>query len=343
MNTNLLRAIAILLFIGALLVGWYGYKMSKPDTIAVALPPKIVNLPQVVVSRAVKAGERLNELDLRIEQVAQFNTAGFASITPVVGRTLNQDIAANTAVLNSSLQQLGPLAQLLKKGERAVAVKIDEVAGVGGYIKPGDFVDVLLFSNDDRDMKRRSISQVVLSNLRVLSFGENIQEINKTDTLPTATLSSTGLNPAQSKQQDKQSNATRSAVLAVKENETTKLMLAASIGQLRLALRGEEPLVSPAFTVGSNRSNSVAQVNPSGSTQISETQTNQYESHFIENDELLKTPTEKLQNSTLKSTNTTKVKHKKSIHSVQSTLITIHSGDKTELVAVSNIAAKDTK
>ncbi|WP_047541278.1 Flp pilus assembly protein CpaB [Methylotenera versatilis] len=328
MNTNLLRAIAILLFIGALFVGWFGYQMSKSEAAAVAAPPKIVNVPQVVVNRDAKAGERLNELDLRIEQVPQFNSAGFASTTPVVGRVLNQNIAANTAVLSSSLQQLGPAAQLLKSGERAVAVKIDEVAGVGGYIKPGDFVDVLLFANDDRDMKRRSISQVVLSNLRVISFGETIQEVNKTDDSSTQTPISTSLNPAQSKPQDKPSSATRSAVLAVKESDATRLMLAASIGQLRLALRGEEPLASSALADDS------AQLNPVP-------QANQYDSHFIQNDELLKAPTEKVQNAT--SSNTTTVKHKKSTQAAQSSRITVHSGDKTELVTVKNIAAKGTK
>lgn len=341
MNTNLLRAIAILLFIGALFVGWYGYQISKSETDAVVAPPRIVNVSQVVVNRDAKAGERLNESDLRIEQVPQFNSAGFASTTPVIGRVLNQDVAANTAVLSSSLQQLSPAAQLLKNGERAVAVKIDEVAGVGGYIKPGDFVDVLLFANDDRDMKRRSISQVVLSNLRVISFGETIQEINKADDSTTATPISTGLTPAQSKQQDKPSSATRSAVLAVKENEATRLMLAASIGQLRLALRGEESLAVPALTDDSAKLTPAPQANSSGNTHIVAIQVNKYDSHFIQNDELLKAPAEKALGSTSSSTNT--VKHKKSTQAAQPSRITVHAGDKTELVTVKNIAAKDTK
>lgn len=345
MNTNLLRAIAILLFIGALFVGWYGYQMSQSEAATVVAPPKIVNVPQVVVNRDAKAGERLNALDLRIEQVPQFNSAGFANTTPVVGKVLNQDIAANTAVLSSSLQQLGPAAQLLKSGERAVAVKIDEVAGVGGYIKPGDFVDVLLFANDDREMKRRSISQVVLSNLRVISFGETIQETNKTDKADDSATPSIAneLNPTQSKPQDKPSNATRSAVLAVKENEATRLMLAASIGQLRLALRGEEPLTPTASANDSAKLASTPQTNPSGNSHIAEAQASQYDSHFIQNDELLKAPSEKVRSAALSQLNTTKAKPKKSTQTTQSSRITIHSGDKTELVTVKNIAAKDSK
>lgn len=343
MNTNILRAIAILLFIGALFVGWFGYQMSKSETAAATAPPKVINVPQVVLNRDVKAGERVSEIDLRIEQVPQFNSAGFASTKPVIGKVLNQDIAANTVLLMSNLQQLGPAAQLLKNGERAVAVKIDEVAGVGGYIKPGDFVDVLLFANDDRDMKRRSIAQVVLSNLRVISFGEAIQEANKTDAPDTATPITNGLNPTQSNTQDKPNNATRSAVLAVKESEATRLMLAASIGQLRLALRGEEPLVSPASADDSAKISPAPQVNPAATTQIATVQANQYDRHFIQNDELLKAPTETVPSPAKSNINKTAVKYKKNTQATQSTRITVHSGDKTELVTVSNIAAKDKK
>lgn len=355
MNTNILRILALLMFTGALFFGWYGYQARKTQEKPLIPSPVVQRSAQVLLVRNVIAGERLNESDLRIEQVSQFNASGFSSTAQVTGNIINQDLAANTVLLSSSIQKLGPAARLLKSDERAVAVKIDEVSGVGGYIKPGDYVDVLLFANDDRDMKRKSISQIVLSNLRVISFGEVIQEVNKTSGTSVPTPIEGGVNQIQSNREDKPNTTTRSAVLAVKEGEATRLMLAASIGQLRLALRGEELLPNslPLDAQLNNKSTVVASISNIGknSEEINISKYEQkvavlakkYESHYIQNDELLKEPIERFQKTTFNSDKTNIVKSKKIIKNIQPIRIIVHSGDKTESISVKNVAVKDVK
>lgn len=356
MNTNILRILALLMFIGALFFGWYGYQARKSQEKPLEPSPMVQKSAQVLLIRNVMAGERLNEADLRIEQVSQFNVSGFSSTAQVTGNVVNQDLAANTVLLGSSIQKLGPAARLLKSDERAVAVKVDEVSGVGGYIKPGDYVDVLLFANDDRDMKRKSISQIVLSNLRVISFGEVIQEVNSTSDITVSTPIASEVNQLQANREDKPNTTSRSAVLAVKEGEATRLMLAASIGQLRLALRGEEslPTSSSLFDAKNNKpavqsSISSIDINNDEKTNIPKNEQKvavlkkKYESHYIQNDELLKEPPERFQNSILSRDKTNIVKSKKIIKNIQPTRIIVHAGDKTESILVTNAAVRDVK
>ncbi len=356
MNTNILRILALLMFIGALFFGWYGYQARKSQEKPLVPSPAAQKAAQVLLIRNVTAGEKLNEADLRIEQVSQFNASGFSSTTQVVGNIVNQDLVANTVLLDSSFQKLGPAARLLKSDERAVAVKIDEVSGVGGYIKPGDYVDVLLFANDDRDMKRKSIAQIVLSNLRVISFGEVIQEVNKTSDTTVTTPIASEVNQLQANREDKPNTTTRSAVLAVKEGEATRLMLAASIGQLRLALRGEESLPTSSGLVDVQNNKSAVEssissigINNDEKTNIPKNEqkvafiAKKYESHYIQNDELLKGPTERFQNSTFSSDKSNIVKSKKIIKNIQPMRIIVHAGDKTESILVTNAAVRDIK
>ena len=325
MNTNILRVFAILLFIGAIFFGWYGYKTSTANQQLVTPAPQVVTVPQVITNRKVLAGEMLTALDVSEKQVVKFDSSGFSNSHEVIGKILNKDVESGASLRKSNFQQLSPAAELLKNGERALAIKIDEVAGVGGYIKPGDYVDVLLFANDDTALKRSSVSQVVLSRLRVISIGENIQmgeDTQVTDESSTASEPSTQstFGATDAKQKEKPSNTARSAVLAVNEADATRLMLAASIGQLRLSLRGPE-LIQP--------NNSTLE-----STSVAATTSHKSESYFIKNDALLKDPNT-TQARPLKTT--LKPSAKQPAKKAQTSVIIVHSGDKTETITMRDV------
>jgi pilus assembly protein CpaB len=78
------------------------------------------------------------------------------------------------------------LANLLTPGMRAVAIKTDEIAGVGGFITPGDRVDIVLTRDaGEIDETKKSASgasgstiatEVVVENVRVLSVGQGADE-----------------------------------------------------------------------------------------------------------------------------------------------------------------------
>jgi pilus assembly protein CpaB len=114
----------------------------------------------------------------------------------------------------------GLLAAILPPGERAVAINIDSQGATtaGGFIIPNDRVDVLRTSRDDEASKAGAgdayRTDTILSNIRVLAIGQNIQEKNNEKVVVG-------------------SNAT----LEVSPREAEILVEAQRVGQLSLSLR----------------------------------------------------------------------------------------------------------
>jgi pilus assembly protein CpaB len=81
------------------------------------------------------------------------------------------------------------LSGILPDGKRALTVKVDEVAGVGGFIHPGDHVDVLV----DLPIKdtHEHFSKTILHDIAVLTIGQIWQpkgDDNKPVVVNTVTL-----------------------------------------------------------------------------------------------------------------------------------------------------------
>jgi pilus assembly protein CpaB len=129
-------------------------------------------------------------------------------------------IAVNAPVLDTELSGEGGRAALsnrLSPGMRAATVKVDEVAGVGGFITPGDRVDVVL----TRDVAETTMSEIILQNVRVLST-DHLSDTRETGP-----------------------RETRWITLEVDVEMAKKLTLARAIGQISLSLRaaGDERTV----------------------------------------------------------------------------------------------------
>ncbi len=111
----------------------------------------------------------------------------------------------------------GFMSAILPSGMRALAIAIDNrgTTNAGGFILPNDRVDLIQTSQVSQDGAAAiTKSEIILTNVRVLAIGQNVQERNgeKVVTGETATLE---LTPAQAEQ----------------------VVLAQKVGQLSLALR----------------------------------------------------------------------------------------------------------
>lgn len=116
----------------------------------------------------------------------------------------------------------GPtLAMLLPEGLRAVTIKVNEVRGVGGFVKPQDRVDVLLTDNPREEGKDNRTARVLLQNVLVLAIGQEI------------------------KSEDDQAKVRSSVTMAVNLRDAQKLALAVTVGQLSLALRNPRHPLKP--------------------------------------------------------------------------------------------------
>jgi pilus assembly protein CpaB len=100
----------------------------------------------------------------------------------VYGAVLKQRIDAGAPVLANMIVKPGDrgfLAAVLAPGYRAVSIGVNPVSGASGLIFPGDHVDLLLtqdFGKGDEPISRRSVSETIVTNVRVLAIDQRLQE-----------------------------------------------------------------------------------------------------------------------------------------------------------------------
>ena len=108
------------------------------------------------------------------------------------------------------------LAALIPANMRAVAVRVDDVVGVAGFIHSEDHVDVIVTIRPSRPANAEPTSKVILQNVKVLAVGK---EIDSDD------------------HNRNQANPVTVATLLVNPEQSEKLALAANEGRLLLTLR----------------------------------------------------------------------------------------------------------
>lgn len=236
MNSRLLAVFAVVLLLGAVIAGYLGYKVSTRDgnsssaRLEAAVSPAEAKgkIAVAIAAHDIPAGSEMKEQDFYLEYLRQSPPGSYAEIKPLIGIKPWVDIKAGTIVTTSHTQSGGQLARLIRPDERAVAIGVDDVVGGGGYVAPGDYVDVLVFIAGDSNGDVQESAQVVLPALRVLSYGTRMSRGGET----------TG--EKDEKRKNDEGRAPRTAVLAVPEKFTTRLMLASNAGNLRLAVRSAE-------------------------------------------------------------------------------------------------------
>jgi pilus assembly protein CpaB len=183
----------------------------------------------VVAAADLAAGQVISASSLQLANKAQAPQGSFGSIDAVAGHVLLVSVPAG-APITATLIAHGMATQLVP-GERALAVPVDEVAGVANRIVPGDYVDVFLSlknpsANGIGPSRDLSQTRLLLSRLRVLAYGDqNLPAPATADGSDASTNKPATAEPA------------RTAVLAVPLAEVDRLLLGAQNGKLTLALR----------------------------------------------------------------------------------------------------------
>ncbi|EKT4523623.1 Flp pilus assembly protein CpaB [Pseudomonas putida] len=249
MSSRLTMVLAALFLVAAILAGYWGLVLSRPPAPVVQPAPALAQGPApvaapvpakaeeparseiVVVRRDVPANTPLTADDLLLERLQVVPAGAFQRIEQAVGRSSSRPLAAGSWLDEHSFQAGGPLARMIRRHERAVAVAVDDVAGAAGQVRPGDYVDVLLFLREENNNPQSS-AQVVLPALRVLSVGEQTGLAN--DGRPAQTADE------QKAQRNQLGVATKTVALAVPQALASRLMLAAQAGTLRLAVRSAD-------------------------------------------------------------------------------------------------------
>jgi pilus assembly protein CpaB len=97
-----------------------------------------------------------------------------------VGRGVITKIYQGEPILKGRLAPAGAgagLQSLIPPGSRAVAVRVDEIIGVAGFVVPGQRVDVLISGAPPSGTQATgNLSKTLLQNVQVLSAGQNLEK-----------------------------------------------------------------------------------------------------------------------------------------------------------------------
>ena len=251
-----LVGLAVLLAIIAVGIGKRGGSSPATDAAAAAAaattaaPAATITL--VVAARTLTAGKPVALGDLKTVEVASLPVGHYSSPYQAVDALPAREIAADTP-LRPELFLRG-LSSHLGSGERAIAVAVDEISGVGNRVEPGDYVDVFLAlpetgSRTDGE-RTQPLTRLLASRLRVLSYGSNSVAAESGSQVATAEQPAAAADSGADQERaqaitarstaggDSRSNRpASSAVLAVPPDQAGALLLGAQAGRLFLALR----------------------------------------------------------------------------------------------------------
>jgi len=197
----------------------------------------------LVATRHLKIGNNLVSKDMQWQEWPQSSVFDGAitkdslenpnDVLPLAGR-LRRNIAEGEPLMHSALvrEEKGNfVAATLGKGMRAMAIKVKAESSVGGFVTPGDYVDVIMTYDirlpSDEKIRDAAISviskkaaQTVLENIRVVAVDQEAKEIEETAIARTVTLE-------------------------VSPKQSERLALANAMGALSLTLRqlGDEEVI----------------------------------------------------------------------------------------------------
>lgn len=158
----------------------------------------------------------------------------------LVGKVVRFSVIAGQPVPKGALVgpgESGFLAAALGPGMRAVTVSVSDTTGVGGFVFPGDRVDLLLAQDVGGEGPALKVAETVLRNVRILAVDQRVDE--------SATEAKVG----------------RTVTLEVTPKLVEKITVAQSIGTLSLSLRAitdnaaelERAIASGEVSVGDNQ------------------------------------------------------------------------------------------
>ena len=205
----------IALATGLLFFSWLQTGSAKKETVV-----EKKQVEQVVVAKQDIAGQTC--LTREMLEIKTLDSEGlpegrFPQVEMVKGRMLLNNLNKQDVIVHVNLTASGMLcgvAAVLDPAKRAMAVRVDEVVGVAGFIKPGDHVDVLVTIPASKRI-RDTITKTVIQNTRVLAIGTQMERQG----------------------QDGSPKKVSVMTLEVSPREAEKLALASTQGRLRLALR----------------------------------------------------------------------------------------------------------
>lgn len=233
----ILLAVAFLIAIGTVVVArsMMGVKNGVNAAVEEVKPTTEV----LVAARDLHAGSLLKDGDMKWQTwpeegaTESFAVKGKATMEEYTGAVVRQGLRMGEPLMTGRVMRKadqGFMAAVLSPGMRAVSVSITPVAGVAGFVFPGDHVDVIVTHQvnrkTDNDPTGHKVAETMLTNVRVLALD---QKTNDQMTEP---------------------KVAQTATLEVMPKQAEMLALVTELGALSLSLRSiaSDPNEPPSMT-----------------------------------------------------------------------------------------------
>ncbi len=177
----------------------------------------------VIALRPLAATQAIVADDVALMPVAVVPQRYFTRVEDVIGRAPLIDVDAGAPVTPRYFRDSNVLARIIPENHQAMSLEISDVVAVGGFVRPGDEVDLLLFV---RAADKPAQARVLLRDVLVLAYEDRIIERPQ------------GLTAEEGRPERR--SRVRTAVVAVPEKDTTRVMLGASLGEIRLSLKRQQ-------------------------------------------------------------------------------------------------------
>ncbi|UTY47420.1 Flp pilus assembly protein CpaB [Sinorhizobium fredii] len=222
-STIISLAVAILLAFGAVFAT-RTYLADQQARLAAFKGPKIQEKTLVVAAKPMRFGDRVRPESLKaIPWPSEERPEGsFQTLEAVLGddvepRYAMEAIDPGEPVLTSKITGTGERATLsaaLDQGMKAVSIRVNDVLGVAGFVRPSDRVDVLLTRGlRNSNGGEQTYVDVLLQGVKVLAVDQTADE------------------------RKDEPSIVKTVTFEVTTDEAQRLTLGASIGTLSLALR----------------------------------------------------------------------------------------------------------
>jgi pilus assembly protein CpaB len=180
----------------------------------------------VVAVSDIDLGSRLTPAMLKVVDwpANSMPKGAFTTAAELDTRVLRASVLSGEPVLESKLAPVGSkggLSAVVAEGKRAMTVRVNDVIGVAGFALPGNYVDIIVNTQEENAKsgnKDQQISKIVLEHILVLAVA---QEVGRDETKP---------------------KVVSAVTVEVTPDQAEKLDLARSVGTLSLMLRNQVDL-----------------------------------------------------------------------------------------------------
>jgi Flp pilus assembly protein CpaB len=132
--------LAIVAFVGILLI-------SRSSTPATVPPPTTGPVVVATVDIPLSTRIRADQVTTKTVELTAKNSGAYTDVSQVLGQIVRQPVGSGAQITQSTLNG-GLPGQIIDvqtpAGQRSIAVRVDQISGVGTVIRTGDYVDAIL-------------------------------------------------------------------------------------------------------------------------------------------------------------------------------------------------------